>query len=80
MKKDNKKKRMQALGKEYEDAEASMMDPNGSVSQVRDTPEKPEDDDEELATEINSQGETIAGDDQDGATTQDGKSLAELQR
>ena len=54
MKKDNKKKRMQALGKEYEDAEASMMDPNGSVSQVRDTPEKPEDDDEELATEINS--------------------------
>ena len=80
MKKDNKKKRMQALGREYEDAEASMMNPNESVSQIRDTPEKPEDDDEELATEINSQGETVAGDDPDGATTQDGKSLAELQR
>ena len=57
-----------------------MMNPNESVSQIRDTPEKPVDDDEELATEINSQGETVAGDDPDAVTTQDGKSLAELQR
>ena len=77
--KEAKRQRQDELGVQLADAaEAAMMTPNQSILQQSPSA-GPMEDDEELATEVNSDGETIA-EDPDGVTTQDGKSLAELKR
>ena len=77
--KEHKRQRQDELGVQLADAaEASMMTPNQSILQQSPSA-GPMEDDGELATEVNSDGETIA-EDPDAVTTQDGRSLAELKR